>query len=279
MKLLILYFSGTGNTDYIARYIENKLQIYSQIMNISLLTIENCSPDELKEYDIICFGFPVFELSAPEIIKSFLANLSPIQNKGVFIFCTMGLWDGNAIRKIYKPFKENGYHFLGSQSFIMPGTDGLVMLDKKSKYVTKALEKDFKQLPKVDKLTTRIIDIAKKLSSGENIEDLSVKPPFKIASTIIGPPFHLLYLIMVNFMKKRLYANEDCTFCQLCVKNCPVQNISIIDKEIVFGDQCVMCLRCIHQCPAEAIQIGKMTLGKFRWHGPLGDFTPNKFVK
>jgi ferredoxin len=279
MKLLILYFSGTGNTDYIARYIKKKLQNHTQIMDISLLTIENCSPDELKEYDIICFGFPVFELNSPEIVKSFLANLTPIQNKGVFIFCTMGLWDGNAIRKIYKPFQKKGYYFLGSQSIIMPGTDGLVMLDKKSKYVKKALEKDYNCFPKLDKFTTRIIDIANRLSSGENIEELSIKSPFKIVATIIGPPFHLLYLILVNIMKKKFYATKDCTFCELCVKNCPVQNISIIDKKIVFGDQCVMCLRCIHQCPVEAIQIGKLTLGKFRWYGPLGDFKPKKFAK
>ena len=279
MKLLILYFSGTGNTDYIARYIEKKLQIHSQIMEISLLTIENCSPDELKEYDIICFGFPVFELNSPVIVKTFLANLLPIENKGVFIYCTMGLWDGNAIRKIYKPFQKKGYHFLGSRSIVMPGTDGLVTLNEESRYVKKALEKDYKILPKVDKFTSRIINIATKLSSGEKLEDLSIKPPFKLFSTIIGPPFHLLYLIMVNFMKKRFYATKDCTLCEICVKNCPVQNISIIDKEIVFGDQCIMCLRCIHQCPAEAIQIGKMTLGKFRWHGPLGDFNPRNLIK
>ena len=279
MKLLILYFSGTGNTEYIARYIEKKLYNNSQIMDISLLTIENCSPEELKEYDIICFGFPVFELNSPEIVKTFLANLSPIQNKGVFIFCTMGLWGGNAIRKIYKPFQKKGYYFLGSQSVVMPGTDDLAMLDKKSKYVKKALEKDYNYFPKLDKFTTRIIDIAKRMSIGEKIEELSIKPPFKIAATIIGPPFHLLYLIMVNFMKKKFYATKDCTFCELCVKNCPVQNISIVDKEIIFGDQCIVCLRCIHQCPAEAIQIGKLTLGKFRWHGPLGDFKPKKFAK
>ena len=279
MKLLILYFSGTGNTDYIARYIEKKLQNNSQFIDVSLLTIENCSPDELKEYDIICFGFPVFELNSPEIVRTFLANLSPIQNKGVFIFCTMGLWDGNAIRKIYKPFQKNGYCFLGSMRILMPGTDGLLMLRKNSRFIKIALEKDYKNLPKVDKFTARIIDITKKLSSGEKLEDLSIKPTFKIASIIIGPPLHLLYLILVNFMKKKFYATEDCTFCELCVKNCPVQNISIIDKEIVFGDQCIMCLRCIHQCPAEAIQIGKITLGKFRWHGPLGDFSPKKFIK
>ncbi|QEE16902.1 EFR1 family ferrodoxin [Promethearchaeum syntrophicum] len=279
MRLLILYFSGTGNTDYIARYLKKKLKFNSPIIDISLLSIENCSPDEIMEYDIICFGFPVFELNSPVIVRNFLAKLSPIQNKGVFIFCTMGLWEGNAIRKIYKPFKKNGYKLLGSMSIIMPGTDGLAMLNKNSKYVKKALEKDYKNLLKVDKFTSRIIEIAEKLSSGEKLEEISIKPPFKIASTIIGPPFHLIYLIMVKFMKKKFKASEDCTLCELCVKNCPVQNISIIDRKIVFGDQCIMCLRCIHQCPAEAVQIGKKTIGKFRWHGPLGDFRPKKYEK
>jgi hypothetical protein len=33
-------------------------------------------------------------------------------------------------------------------------------------------------------------------------------------------------------------------------------------------------MRCIHGCPEQAIQIGKRTVGKFRWHGPKGQFKP-----
>ncbi len=274
MKILILYFSGTGNTDYIARYIEEKLSNKAELIETSIRTIENCSPEELQEYDIICFGFPIFELNSPDIVKTYLANLLPVQNKGVFIFTTMGFWDGNAVRKAYKYFQKNGYYFLGSMSIVMPGTDGLAMMKRDSGYVKKALSKNYKDLPKVNKFTSNIINVAQKFASGEPLENFSKKPPFKILSVIIGPPFHLLYLIMVKFMKKKFYATEDCTLCGICVKNCPVQNISIVDKKITFGDQCVMCLRCIHQCPVEAVQIGKITLGKFRWHGPLGDFKP-----
>jgi hypothetical protein len=36
----------------------------------------------------------------------------------------------------------------------------------------------------------------------------------------------------------------------------------------------VLCLRCLHACPQEAIQIGKLTVDKFRWKGPKGDFKP-----
>jgi hypothetical protein len=33
-------------------------------------------------------------------------------------------------------------------------------------------------------------------------------------------------------------------------------------------------MRCIHNCPEEAIQIGRATIDKYRWHGPKGDFKP-----
>ena len=33
-------------------------------------------------------------------------------------------------------------------------------------------------------------------------------------------------------------------------------------------------MRCIHQCPQEAVQIGRGTVGKFRWRGSGGDFKP-----
>jgi hypothetical protein len=33
-------------------------------------------------------------------------------------------------------------------------------------------------------------------------------------------------------------------------------------------------MRCIHRCPEQAIQIGKNTVGKFRWQGPKGQFDP-----
>ena len=41
-----------------------------------------------------------------------------------------------------------------------------------------------------------------------------------------------------------------------------------------FADHCALCLRCLHACPQEAIQIGRLTVGKFRWRGPKGDFRP-----
>jgi Fe-S-cluster-containing hydrogenase component 2 len=53
-----------------------------------------------------------------------------------------------------------------------------------------------------------------------------------------------------------------------------VDNIKMVDGHSQFADRCVLCLRCLHACPSEAIQIAKLTVGKFRWKGPKGAFRP-----
>ena len=99
-------------------------------------------------------------------------------------------------------------------------------------------------------------------------------PPINMWDSIFGWIFHLLYVIMVKFMKKRYWVDDSCNKCNLCVKICPVGNITMEPSGIQFHDQCVVCLRCVHQCPQQAIQIGKFTMGKFRWLGPQGKYRP-----
>ncbi|MHA1340051.1 MAG: EFR1 family ferrodoxin [Promethearchaeota archaeon] len=301
LKILILFFSGTGNTEYIARYIENNLKVliekasnneekkYNQIVEISRNMLEKFDPNDVLNYDLICLGFPIFELNSPVIVQEFLEKLPNIaigdsqKNIGVFFFATMGFASGNAFRKNYKKIKNKGYIFLGGKSFKMSGSDGLIMMKKEAKYVQNALKKNYESLPKVDEFCNHIFNTLRSILDGKTINQLKIKPHFSILDFLFGWIFHLVYLILIKYMKKKYYADEKCTYCQLCIKICPVNNISLHEengkKRIVFGDKCIFCLRCINQCPAAAIQIGKYTVGKFRWHGPKNDFKPLIMLK
>lgn len=46
-----------------------------------------------------------------------------------------------------------------------------------------------------------------------------------------------------------------CTGCGLCVKLCPMSNITMADKTAVSGSRCTMCYRCISKCPKQAITL------------------------
>ena len=43
--------------------------------------------------------------------------------------------------------------------------------------------------------------------------------------------------------------------CGLCVKMCPMSNISVVEKKAVPADLCTMCYRCINKCPKQAITL------------------------
>ncbi|MBE9488068.1 MAG: 4Fe-4S binding protein [Bacteroidetes bacterium] len=45
-----------------------------------------------------------------------------------------------------------------------------------------------------------------------------------------------------------------CVQCMLCVDNCPVQAISLVDNVIFCSpDKCIKCCRCVKDCPQEAL--------------------------
>ncbi len=50
---------------------------------------------------------------------------------------------------------------------------------------------------------------------------------------------------------------DECTGCGTCVDECPVEAISLNDKDIavVNADECTECGACVDACPVEAISM------------------------
>ncbi len=47
---------------------------------------------------------------------------------------------------------------------------------------------------------------------------------------------------------------EKCTACGLCVKDCPIECVQLIDSKAVIGSDCVECRTCLRVCPVQAVQ-------------------------
>jgi len=54
---------------------------------------------------------------------------------------------------------------------------------------------------------------------------------------------------------------NKCTGCSICVKSCPFNVITIVDKLAVIGDGCTFCGACVEACPFNAITITKEEKG------------------
>jgi len=54
---------------------------------------------------------------------------------------------------------------------------------------------------------------------------------------------------------------EKCNACGLCVKDCPLECIGLVEKKAVIGPDCVRCRTCVRVCPRQAVQEIEEALG------------------
>ena len=57
-----------------------------------------------------------------------------------------------------------------------------------------------------------------------------------------------------------------CIGCGKCEKLCPLNNITLQNARPVWGSNCTQCMACICYCPTRAIEYGKKSAGKPRYH-------------
>jgi NAD-dependent dihydropyrimidine dehydrogenase PreA subunit len=240
-RILLIVFSGTGNTLFAARELKKHLE-----KTAPTDVCEMGQPFTLDGYDTIGLGYPVYAYNTPLVFLRYVKKLSTadgIADKNVFIFKTSGepLRFNNAssialIRLLKNCAFLGEYHFLMPYNIIFRFPDNLVkqMVLYVKKYAGKAAE---------NILSGRFSPIK------AGILDRIVSFVLKI-QRLGGPLCGKFYSI----------DRKKCSLCLLCVKNCPATNISVQGfpeaARFRFGFKCLMCMRCSFFCPKDAINIG-----------------------
>jgi NAD-dependent dihydropyrimidine dehydrogenase PreA subunit len=272
MKVLFLYFSGTGNTDYVAHYVTRRLAPLP--IEIELRSMEWQPAETLGGFDVLVAGFPVYACDSPPFFQAYLERLPPGEGRAAFVLCTKGAYAGSAVGHNLQRLAERGYAPLGGGSVTMPGSDGLALIPKGSRMARAALQKDYDHLKAADRLAGQMAEILSALATGESAEAFRRPLSTKVTGLALDPLWAFAYRAFADPFRTRFWADRRCETCGLCTRLCPVDNVKLRKGHPSFGDGCVLCMRCIHACPREAIQIGKLTVNKFRWHGPKGEFKP-----
>ena len=74
-RIALLYFSGAGNTECIAKIIERIACKHGYIVSRKRITSE--SIDSLKiDYDILGIGYPIHFRKPPSLVSKFISNLN-----------------------------------------------------------------------------------------------------------------------------------------------------------------------------------------------------------
>lgn len=83
----------------------------------------------------------------------------------------------------------------------------------------------------------------------------------RLASAAVNPLFYPLFVKASSFT-----VSDACIGCGQCIQRCPTNNITLENGKPVWSKNCTHCMACICYCPTGAIEYGKKSLGKPRYH-------------
>lgn len=223
---MIYYFSGTGNSKWVAEQLALKTQdTTANMMKIS-------EPPSVQD-QTIGLVFPIYAWGAPEPVLSFIKKLKgkPTYAYGV---CTCGDEAGKAMEKLGTSFPLNAAWSVAMPTNYVMGAD----VESSESIASKTAKAKMK-------LETVAADILQKKA----IVDVNEGSIAWVKSTLFNLGFNGFARSTRGF-----YADDRCNSCELCAQICPAHTITMAEGKPHWGEKCYRCTACINRCPTKAIQ-------------------------
>lgn len=239
MKILLIYFTGTYNTRFITKMIQDEFKNNHQVDCIEMDS--SLVPLKVVGYDLIGLGYPIYGFNSPKIFNTLLRRFTFEPNQKYFIYKNSGetfALNNASSRIIIRRMKRIHLHLIGEFHFVMPYN------------IHFRYEEDFvKQILEMNKKILKIMSYG-----------LLNNKVYKIKSNVLYNFVAFLVSIQkiggeVNSFFYRV-DKKKCIKCGLCAKDCPTKNIEFKDGNIKFKHHCQMCMRCSFYCPTNSIKIG-----------------------
>lgn len=240
---MIFYFSGTGNSEWVANEIANKTK--DNVFNIADYIKNHNKGIDIYNENVIGLVFPIYAWGVPKLVISFLKELNVKEDAYRFAICTCGDEAGLALQRLSRIFPIDA-----GWSVSMPN-NYILLYDVDSKDLARS---------KVHGASLKIPFISEAIQKREKIWDVH-KGTFPLLKSYVIYP---LFTILAN-NTKAFYQETNCTSCGLCENICPLNNITLKEGQPVWSNHCTQCLACLHRCPVQAIQYGKSTKSKERY--------------
>ncbi|MCK4648478.1 EFR1 family ferrodoxin [bacterium] len=258
MKVVIVYFSQTGNTEKVVRAIAKGVENTDN--TCSLTTLQEVTVEKLKNYDLIGIGTPVFYFQEPWNIRDFIKKLSFLKDKSSFIFCTHGGQDANTLPRMARGLKEKGLLVLGGLS-----TKGYDSFQPYIEFDYSKGHPDEEDLKEAEGFGQEMVKNYR-LVKEEN--RLDILPDFKFKFS----PLHLTSLWLTKervnrHLPKIEVDKEKCIKCGKCAGICP-SGIIELNPYPIRKEDCIRCYYCEKICSQGAIIVNwrptKRLLSTFR---------------
>lgn len=253
---MIVYFSGTGNSRYVAQMLAHQL---SEELFDARSAIKHGEMPALSSEKPWIFVSPTYGWRIPCIFQKFIQESTFSGHRSAYFVMTCGTEVGNAAKYLRPLCQEKAFEFRGVLQVVMP-----------ENYLAMFEVPDARRSAAIVRMSHSTIRRGgEAILAGEDFPAHPLHMLDRVKSTVVNP---LFYQLIVH--DKKFYATDQCISCGKCAAVCPLNNIHMVDGRPQWQGNCTHCMSCICECPAQAIEYGKASLGKPRYH--CQEYTPKE---
>lgn len=247
---MILFFTGTGNSEYAARRI-GRVTDETPVSLVNRIRSGDTSPLESETPWVVCA--PIYAWQMPRIVRDHIAATELRGSRDVYFVLTCGGDVGNADKYARRLCESKGLKFRGLARVVMPENYIAMFSAPDEEEARRIIEK---AIPGIDE-TARLI------KEGRDLPPVKKSPLAGFLSAVVNKGFYASAI-----RDKGFFTTDACISCGLCGEVCPLGNIELRDGRPVWKGYCTQCMSCICRCPVKAIEFGKKSVGKPRYICP-----------
>lgn len=249
---MIICFSGTGNSKYVAECLSAITGDAVVMLNGELLLHPADHTLSTAGDKRIIWIFPTHSWGVPPIVAQVIRQITIDGGDSLphFMVTTCGDDIGLCHKMWHKLIDCRGWKSASAFSVIMPNT-----------YVAfPGFDTDPTEVEKykINASESRVGEIARLILAESRVDDVEQGIMPFVKTRLIYP----LFIKTLMSPSKFTVNSGSCIGCGQCASGCPTDNISIVDGKPSWNDNCTMCMRCYHICPRHSIEYGKLTKNK-----------------
>jgi ferredoxin len=249
MKTIIYYFTGTGNSLWVAK------ELAAVLGDTELAAMVDLPAGPIAtNAQAIGVVFPVHMWGLPHRVLDWAARIAADPGKYYFAAAANAGQVSRTLIQLQEVLAKRGVALAAGADCVLP-----------TNYIPwggpgpKA-----KQEARFTQTRARVQQLAETVRAGR-VEPVDRGPLWH--RVLFTRLYHLSFPHIAQ-MDKDFWTDDHCNGCGICAKICPSKNIAMIDQKPQWQHRCEQCLACIQWCPQVAVQYGKKTPAYARYHHP-----------